>query len=138
MTHFFFFFKKKHIRQIHLTLPWLILTMNTLKMVFVWLVTVAFLYMKKLSAQTKQKTITTKWYNYIYAWGFSNELETYYIFYIIVPSWSFICKNKHKLLEIFLKNKCFWILKIQSQVTYNYKSLKITCEEFSFTEVAGL
>ena len=56
----------------------------------------------------------------------------------VQSSWSFICKKQHGLLEIFLKNKCFWMLKTQSEVTYNDKSLKITSEEFSFTKVGGL
>ena len=54
----------------------MILAMNTLKMVFLWIVSIVFLFLKKLGAKTKQQTITTSWRNYIYTWEFSNELET--------------------------------------------------------------
>ena len=54
----------------------MILARNTLKIVFTWIVLIVFLFIEKLGAKTKQKTITTSWHNYVYNREFSNELET--------------------------------------------------------------
>ena len=93
----------------------MILAMNTLKMVFIWIVSIVFLFTKKLGALAKQKL--HKLPSDIIIYTPEDELETQYIFYIILSSWSFVCEKQHELLEIFFKNKCFWILKIQSEVT---------------------
>ena len=71
----------------------MILAMNTLKIVFVWIISIVFLFIKKLRAKTKQKTITTRWYNCIYTLEFTSELETQYFFYNILSSGSDIYKK---------------------------------------------
>ena len=63
----------------------MIFAVITLRIMFFWIVLIVFLFIKKLGAQTKlkykkdcntqTKNITSRWYNYIYNWGFSNELE---------------------------------------------------------------
>ena len=68
----------------------MIFAMNNLKMLVVWIVSIVFLFIKKLDAQTELKLKTdcnmqTKSHHYcviwlIYTWGFSNKLEPSYIF----------------------------------------------------------
>ena len=51
------------------------------------------------------------WCKHIYTWGgFRNEVETQYIFEIILSSWIIVFMKQRVLL--FLEQKYFWILKV--------------------------